>query len=276
MSKLATRNSPSSRINAVVLSYDRYRPVQSNLLAAYHQLWPNAPFRFLIPFQKSEPAVSLKRFGFTVLGLHVPAPIQETLDGLLRAIGDEEWIYWCMDDRYPLELDTPAMKEITEWIMHKNPPVDGILCTRSPRDWSLCGAHLWRHRLVGPGNRVFLRKKHYGSIWSHQFLRAKVIRSLFREFPRDLKQAKEMDHYLFQARLPESFKLYVARDSLGLFAESASRGSLTENCVQSMRTHGIKIPDDFSVAPARIIRNGDCPRAWMRRGRDFIKFCIKG
>lgn len=258
-------------IPALVLSYDRYRAVQLNLLATYRNVWPGAPFIFRIPYQGSDPVPEASRYGFLVEGVPVAAPIQQTLEGLLRGYNDEDWIYWCMDDRYPLELDVGAMCNIARWALRENPPVDGLLCTRSPRDWRLSGAYLWRHRLIGPGGRVFLRKKHYGSIWSHQFLRVKVLRSLFSEFPKELKQAKEMDHYLFQAKLPPEYRLYVAQRSLGLFAESASRGALTANCVKSMQALGIPVPEGFKIVPERIIHNGDRPGAWLRRIKDLAK-----
>ena len=254
-----------------MLSYDRYRAVQLNLLAAYQQVWPQAPFVFRIPFQASDPAEEARRYSFPVDGVRTPAPIQETMDVLLRGFGDEDWVYWCMDDRYPLELDVAAMQEIAHWILGENPPVDGLLCTRSPRDWRISGAYLWRHRLIGPGGRVFLRKKHYGSIWSHQFLRVKVLHSLFSEFPKEIKQAKEMDHYLFQAKLPPAFRLYVVQRSLGLYAESASRGALTANCVESMQANRIPVPQGFKIVPKRIIHNGDRPGAWLRRMKDLAK-----
>lgn len=264
-----------SRVLGLVLSYDQYRPVQLNLLAAYRNVWPEAPFYFHIPYQNADPQAHARVYGFPVSGIRAPAPIQETMDALLDKFTDEDWVYWCMDDRYPVALDVPAMNEITHWVLGDNPAVDGILCTRSPRDWSLRGAYLWRHRIRSPGGRVFLRKKHYGSIWSHQFLRVKVLRALFAEFPRQIKQAKEMDYHLFRAKLPRSFRLYVARESLGLFAESASRGALTANCVESMRANGIQVPDDFAVVPERIIQNGDRPGAVFRRARDLVKFLVR-
>lgn len=256
-------------IPALVLTYDRYCVIADHMIHSYDTKWPGHPFVFHVPFQSKEVKIHFEaKSGPKVRMILSPPGIRPTMDALLDGIDDEAWVYWCMDDRYPITLDIDAMREVSQWILIEDPSVDGVLCTRSPRDWRLCGAYLWRHRFIGPGGRVFLRKKHYGSIWSHQFLRVKVLRSLFAEFPREIKQAKEMDHYLFRAKLPGCFRLYVARESLGLFAESASRGSLTANCVESMRANGIAVPEEFSVVPERIIYNGDRPGAWLRRIKD--------
>jgi hypothetical protein len=40
---------------------------------------------------------------------------------------------------------------------------------------------------------VYLRRRNYEQIWLHQFLRVKVIRNLFQNFPDGITSAKLMD-----------------------------------------------------------------------------------
>lgn len=257
-------------IPAIVLTYDRYRCVAENMITCYEDLWPKHPFLFHIPFQV-KPLKAI--YGTSqIVPVCSPPDILSTLNSLLEPFDGNEWIFWCMDDRFPLELNSFELDQIARWIISKDPPLDGLAFTRSPRDWSQRNCFLWKWRLRGPGGRIFLRKKHYGSIWSHQFLRVKVLRRLFSGFPSRLARAKDMDEHLFRSKLPPEFRLYVVQRSLALYAESASRGALTESCVRSMQQHGISVPEDFRRVPERIIINGDArPRFpnLVRRLRDL-------
>ena len=37
-------------------------------------------------------------------------------EGCAEDIEDDEWVYWCMDDRYPIGINKPHLVNIYDWI----------------------------------------------------------------------------------------------------------------------------------------------------------------
>jgi hypothetical protein len=214
---------------AIVLTCDRYRALTDHMVHCYADLWPHHPFRFRIPYQTLGGPYSFNSQYF-----RTPPSIKETVLTLLLGLEDEQWIYWCIDDKYPIVLDLQRIEAIMNWLFNSSNDADlsGLLfcrCRSLLRAENLTGEHISDDR----GN-ILLERRAYHQIWIHQFLRVKVLRYLFQSFPDEISSAKSMDSLLLKIQKPASHRMFVTQDNLAVFGESTSRGEITKNCYDSM------------------------------------------
>lgn len=246
-------------MQAIVLSCDRYRRLAEHMAAAYARLWPDHPFEFRVAVQE-RPQLTQERVIYRIC----PPPIKATVLALIEDLPDEEWVYWCIDDKYPVQLDLPGARAAAGWVEQGAAGVDGVLFCR-------CRDLLRRRFLTGERARdragnVYLERAGYQQIWLHQFLRVKVLRGLFGGFPDHIPQAKMMDDLKDAARKPREHRLFVSRENRAVFGESTSRGILTRNCAESMRAAGVEFPAWFTgeTAEARTMGRLANPPWWRR------------
>lgn len=246
-------------MQAIVLTCDRYQRLAEHMVAAYARLWPDCPFEFRVAAQEL-PRVTPPRVNYRIC----PVPIKATVLTLVEDLPDEEWVYWCIDDKYPVRLDLPAARAAAEWVGGGAPGVDGVLFCR-------CRDLLRRRFLTGARARdltgnVYLERVGYQQIWLHQFLRVKVLRGLFGAFPDEIPQAKMMDGLKDAALKPPEHRLFVSRENRAVFGESTSRGLLTSNCAESIREAGLEFPAWFTGETAETRIMGRWPeRCWWQR-----------
>jgi hypothetical protein len=240
-------------MKAIVLTYDKYRAVTEHMVWQYGRLWVDHPFCFRIPYQELPGENSEQREY-----VQSPADIRGTVLTLLRDLDDEEWIYWCIDDKYPITLELPRIRKILEWVEQGLLECDGILFCRCRN--MLTESALRTERLQDKFNHIYLRRKNYEQIWIHQFVRVKVIRHLFEQMPDAIGTAKVMDHLKEKVVLPESHRLFVTERNLAVFGESTSRGKLTANCYRSLLAAQLPLPE-IAVAEEQHIVMGEI-RDW--------------
>lgn len=252
-------------MKAIILTYDRYRTLTEHMIARYDELWPDHPFCFRIPFQNSDGPNSSRREY-----IQSPSEIKSTVLKLLEDLPDEEWIYWCIDDKYPISLNLEKIKEVLQWIKQPSAKeASAVLFCRTRKMFD--SNFLQKTRWKDESGNVYLQRKGYRQIWIHQFLRVKVIRRLFEQFPDDIPNAKTMDKLKNQLKLPSSHRLLVTEKNMAIFGESTSRGKLTANCYQSMLKSGLNIPNNFSIDHKNFITMGK----WEYEGFQSIKIFRK-
>ena len=253
------------RIPAVVLSYDANHAYVAHLVDRYQRLWPDHPFQFVVPYQRVVSSALQNRLACLSHANAVPiefvvsAPaIKATVLTLLQSCADDQWIYWCIDDKYPLWLDCAFMERLHRAIRDQRlAGVDGICFCRSRQlatgkalMANRCG--LWNavlHPLAGP----LFRRKNFAQIWLHQYIRAGVLRSLFQAFPDRIETAKDLDRLKRLIPLPDQHRLFVTSGHYASFGESTTRGMVTRNCAQSMAECGIDIPEAHPRSEREII-----------------------
>ncbi|WP_089688355.1 hypothetical protein [Catalinimonas alkaloidigena] len=233
------------------------------MIHKYNFLWPDHPFQFRIPYQQLA-GENDARHDY----IEAPKDIRGTVTALLQDLPDDEWIYWCIDDKYPVWLDVPAIRQLMNDMILPTVKSDGLLFCRCRS--MLDGVGLRRERLKAVSGQVYLRRKNYEQIWIHQFVRVKVIRHLFEQFADDIPNAKVMDDMKKKVLLPESHALYVTRASYAVFGESTTRGKLTMNCYHSIVEAGDALPD-MPVDKESIFMGGD----EVLSLRDNIKLNLK-
>lgn len=243
---------------AIVLTCDRYHPLTRHMIQSYARLWPDHPLTFRVPYQAD--TGQLRRTpGAPIETVQTEPGIKQTVLSLLADIPDHEWLYWCIDDKYPIRLNVAKVKKVHQCILSlEDRSIAGIAfvrCRRWRKQQYLVDEsfHVSDGALFGWGGVDCVRRKDYSHIWLHQFLRAGVLRTLFQAFPDAVTGAKELDAIKNRLALPDAHRLYVTTNSYAVFGESTSRGRLTANVVKSMRKSGQPIPETFDVCEKRII-----------------------
>jgi len=207
------------------------------MIHTYGKLWPDNPFSFRIPHQKLAGKNEHNREYISC-----PADIKGSILRLLSDLDDDEWVYWCIDDKYPDQLDVPGIRRVMEWMRTvDDTSVSGVLCCRPQK--LMKQKHLTEEVIQLPGGINLLGRKNYKCIWIHQFLRVKVLKHLFESFPNVISDAKTMDHLKDQVEKPADHRLFVTDHSLAVYGESASRGVLTQNCYQSLLDNDMPLPE---------------------------------
>lgn len=246
-------------IKAIVLTFDKYRNFTDHMIFCYEKLWPNHPYIFQVPYQELPSTIQTSSVQYH----QSPSDIKGTVLTLLDNLDDEEMVYWCIDDKYPIKLDTKKIEKIHQWLASEKEDISGLLVCR-------CRGMLSKKNLTGKevidaqGN-VYFARKNYRQIWIHQYLKVKVIRHLFNSFPDKIPTAKTMDVLKHQVKKPNSHQLYVANESLATFGESTSQGVITKNCFKSMKANNLPTPSWVSETTPQEITMGDEPLSYFTR-----------
>jgi hypothetical protein len=210
------------------------------MISCYNKIWPGHPFTFRIPYQDNERCIEPDRREY----IRTPPEIKATVLALLHDLGEDEWVYWCIDDKYPIQLNLNYIETVYQSIIQeKFNEISGILFCRARKMLDpeyLAGEWLLSNR------DIFLVRTEYKQIWIHQFLKVKVLRYLFSGFPDIIEKAKEMDDLKDQTIKPPDHILLVTENNHAVFGESTISGVFTENCLMSMSEHGIH-PHDWQT-----------------------------
>lgn len=243
-------------MKALVLTFDKYKPFAQHMIMCYEELWPNNPFTFRIPYQSDEVKKDyLQKFGDRVELIKSPSGIVDTMFALSDDLPEDEWVYWCMDDRYPMEISIGGIEKCKRYIESiKGKDIDGLMFCNNPRIWLPKNNYGCRFKIRTKERQTYYRRKNYTMIWNHQFLRVRIIRTFFGLFPRVMKQAKDMDFIKDRAVLPENHKLYVLDHNIAIYGESTNRGVMTKNCVDSFLNKKLPLPKGFKVSNQIIVK----------------------
>jgi hypothetical protein len=226
-------------MKAIVLTCDRFRAMTEHMILQYERLWPNHPFVFRIPYQSSVGHESSR-----TEYVSTPDNIRSTVLELLRDLDDEEWIYWCVDDKYPIQLVTDKIEQLVSDAV-ESPDMSGLLFCRCRVTLTDPKLTLYPGITVGRSGEVLLERKAWFQIWLHQLLKVKVLRYLFTQLPEDIPDAKAMDELKNNIPKLREHRLFVTEKNFAVFGESTRRGAITQNCYESITAAGIELPEWF-------------------------------
>ena len=239
---------------AIVLTHDRTACVARHMIARYAAVWPDHPFTFRIPYQRPSAVADMPGCEY----VPAPAGIKQTVETLLADFHDETWVYWCIDDKYPIDLDLARIRPLVEELADGGPDeVSGVLFCRVRQMLEERGLTGITRSL---GGETLLERAAWHQIWIHQFVRVKALRHLFSHFPDVIQPASIMDRLKRAVPKPADHRLWVTERNHASFGESSFAGVLTENCVASMRANGFAIPDWQPAVPARSCIIGEVSR----------------
>ncbi len=191
--------------------------------------------------------------------LRSPVDIKHTVLTLIGDLQDTEWVYWCIDDKYVVDINEAVANSCHQWVTEiQDTSVQGVMFCRCRR---LLQEHNLRSGTIVNGhlNQAFVERKNYYQFWIHQFLRVGILRNLFEGFPDLPFAANDMDKFTGQGpgqtvAMPfnQNQKMYVSLNNHARFGESTSKGLITENCVESMTKYNLDIPTWFERTPEKI------------------------
>lgn len=226
-------------MKAIVLTYDRHRAITEHMILQYERLWPKHPFVFRIPYQRLRGTDSER-----IKYLRTPEDIPRSVLQLLADVDDEEWIYWCADDKYPIRLVTDKIISLLSYA-NRSPDISGLLFCRCRATLGQPELALYPGEWNTPFGDVLLERRAWYQIWIHQFLRAKVLRYFFSQMPDRIPSAKAMDTFKSHIAKLAEHRLFVTKENFAVFGESTQSGVLTRNCYDSIRTTNIELPQWF-------------------------------
>lgn len=239
-----------SKINAIVLTCDRYRPIAEHMILQYEKLWPDHPFLFHVPYQDLAGENSGR-----VTYVKTAEQIKPTVLQLIAGIHDDEWVYWCVDDKYPIQLVTD---KITDLITDatRSPDMSGLLFCRCRVTLDSPKLALFPKKRINSFGDIYFERKAWYQIWIHQLVRVKVLRHLFTNMPDDIPSAKTMDKLKDEVPKLSEHRLYVTKENFAVFGESTNRGAITQNCYESISRSGIELPEWFRVPNGKYVTLG--------------------
>lgn len=226
-------------MKAIVLTCDRFRAMTEHMILRYERLWPHHPFIFRIPYQHLRGS-DTPRTEY----VETPPSIRATMLKLLADLDDEEWVYWCVDDKYPIRLLPQQIERLLADIAGA-PEMSGLLFCRCRVTLTNPKLALFPEKHVSASGEILLERKAWFQIWIHQLLKAKVLRYLFTHLPEEIPSAKAMDELKDDLPKLREHRLFVTEKNYAVFGESTHRGVITQNCYESITASGIELPEWF-------------------------------
>ncbi len=173
--------SSADKIQAIVLSFDRHRAITDHMILQYERLWPDHPFIFIVPYQKLQRSDS-DRVRYVKAPGGKPSDIPFTVLKLIADLDDEELVYWCSDDKYPIQLISDKIARLLNYIQN-SPDIAGLMFCRCRATLDEPELTLYPGERITPDGDVLLERRAWYQFWIHQFVRVKVLRHYFSELP---------------------------------------------------------------------------------------------
>lgn len=97
-------------MKAIVLSFDKQHAFCELTYNMYMNLWSDCPFDFRIPWNAHKPLSLAGKSNIELI--QCGKSIYSTMKALLTDIHDEDWVYWCIDDRFPVWVNPQKMNDL--------------------------------------------------------------------------------------------------------------------------------------------------------------------
>jgi len=237
-------------------------------------LWPDCRFQFRIPFTDRDPRAIFR--AQNVEFISTPPDIRSTVKSLLCDLPEHEFVFWCIDDRYPIEIFEPTvLRAVRDFASDAGGDVDSIkltdltvegiegkLHTRFPRRWRrqlfrrpdtqrVENDKTWRQREEGGAREPAFRLAGQGffrqlghpknGFYMPQFTTPAFLKQFFFASALPLKYGiREFHHFLLSTNLEH--KSYFPNNFLLSVGESTFRGRLSMVCYEQMLKFGLVPP----------------------------------
>lgn len=246
-------------MRAIVLTCDNYRSLTDHMIVQYERLWPDHPFVFRIPFQKLDGPPSARREYVRAPG-GTASDIAPSVLALLEEIDDEEMVYWCADDKYPVQLVTEKVRQFVAYAAGTQ-ELDGLMFCRCRVTLDRPELALFPGEKRMPSGDVLLERRGWFQFWIHQCMRVKVLRYFFSQMPAVVESAKAMDTLKLSIPKRPEHHLFVTQENFAVFGESTQGGQMTRNCYESIRENGLSLPPRYRRPSRKRILMGTLARS---------------
>ncbi|HCP92220.1 MAG TPA: hypothetical protein DIT76_09295 [Spartobacteria bacterium] len=198
---------------------------------------------FRIPYQSLRGPDS-DRIRYVAAPGGTAADIAPSVLRLLDDVDDEEMIYWCADDKYPIQLVTDKIAALMLYVRQSS-EISGLMFCRCRVTLERPDLALYPREWPTPSGDILLERRAWYQIWIHQFLKAKVLRYFFSSMPDSVPSAKAMDTLKNDIIKLADHRLFVTKENFAVFGESTQNGRMTRNCYDSIRNAGIELPQKY-------------------------------
>lgn len=243
-------------IRGIMLTYDPQLGLAQLAHKRYAALWPTSPIRFRVPINGDSGGSARAYFEQqTNCELVRCGPrINETMLALLDGLDDDEWIFWCIDDRYPTWMEPKRADAIVADLGRLPPEVEQVKFLH------------WHEQLDdrvltlgGERFRVQCGADRYWGFWHHHLAKPRILKNvlLHPSLPADANINQIQDVLLH--RVSECFHgiALVPETALLRLAEPLVDGVLTTNGVRDLELFGCECPSYAAVD--HLVVNFDSP-----------------
>jgi hypothetical protein len=232
-------------VKAIVLTYDKQVGLAELVVKSYLALWKECPFQFVIPRNDdNSPHFDFLATQKNVSLIRTPSSIRATMSALLGTVDDNAWIYWCIDDRYPIEIDQRRMQMVFDFIASGAADhLNGIKLIH----WKETADASYND--IEIGDRKFRFQVPYSAwgLWHHHFLRAKVLKEIFLASERNgiADTPWELNGYFHKLPFIEVFKniVFPVGEPIIHFGETLVQGLLLANACEALARYNCPVPN---------------------------------
>jgi|7_EtaG_2_1085326.scaffolds.fasta_scaffold09550_4 hypothetical protein len=229
---------------AILLTFDEQVGFAELVYKKYMEMWPECPLIFRIPFNKKNKCKSYDYFysQSNVELIKTGRPIRETMSNLLSDIPNDEWVFWCIDDRYPNfiynnESCNDQLNFLYNSLNEVSSGIDRVKLIKHKEK-------ITEKQVVVGGKLKFLfgaEGSAHGA-WHHSFTRAKQLKW---EFLRKKLGADYKINNLTYRKLNKKhyFQSVIPVKSLISFAEPCISGKVTPNGLAELKKYNCPIPN---------------------------------
>jgi hypothetical protein len=261
-------------VKGIVLSFDLHLEIANLLVETYNRLWPDCRFQFRIPFTERDPRSIFRARNIEFIATR--PDIRSTMEGLLRDLPEDEFVFWCIDDRYPIEIFEPTvLRAVRDFVSQEARDFDSIKLTDltvegiqgkldrrlfSLRQWlrsirsdsqPVGNDRTWRQReeagarepaFTLAGQHFFRQLGHpKNGFYMPQFTTPAFLKRFFLTSALPLNYGiREFHQFLISTNFPHTS--YFPNKFLLSVGESTFRGELSIVCYQQMLKFGVVPP----------------------------------
>ncbi len=249
-------------MKAIVFTCDKYMAFANHTIMSYERHWPSNQFTYRVPYNTTYPQFMADHYGKKLELVKTDSPIRATVLQILADLDEQEWIYWCMDDRYILRARDKELQALYEFVLTITDPLIYSVLAIATQPYFHHEKFIKKDSFFDVKEdlriyeTVFTEEERLMEMYRPQFVRVKQLRRLFESFPDRDFVAVEMNGFPHQKLKGE--KAYVPEKNLLLVGESTHRGELTENSLMSFKQLGLDIPENFKVTRKYMLQ-GELP-----------------
>lgn len=226
----------TDKVKALVLTYDKQIGLAQLLVKKYVELGLAELFEFVVPINSD--SAKFYNEHAQIKFVNCDSDILSTMKALLEQTNDEEWVYWAIDDRYPVKVKLDEFLSIHEAIGKGEIQANGVklLPWREP-----CTDEKSKFEQV-----TLVKQKPYSmfGFWHHHYVKSKVLRAMFIEENPDGLNDIRLINNLHRDKNYLSFleDVWVSDKPLVELAEPLFASKLTKNGLNDLRKYHCEVP----------------------------------
>lgn len=232
-------------MKAIVMSCDVYHCMAEHMILKYESLWPGNPFVFRVSWNDQYPNHLENRFGKKIEPIKTNSAFKQTFHQLTQDLDDHEWVYWCIDDKYIIDIDTEKANQTLEFVQSIQDPNIINVCFHLVRGIKETAMWMKKKKIglqIPFQNLTFIQHNSFHNNWLHQFFRVGALREFWSHLPEPEKhKAGLLDQYV----KPLSGVSMTLNHNICTYGESTYESVITNNCLQSAQQLSIPIPEHF-------------------------------